>query len=67
MEAAERPPDELKRCLNGVIIRNAIMHAGIQLRIAFKTSARLANAASMSRWPSHFFGFASSARSSPKM
>ena len=31
MKDEERPSDdELKRCLNGVIIRNAIMHAGIK-------------------------------------
>lgn len=31
MEIEERPSDdELKRCLNGVTIRNAIMHAGIK-------------------------------------
>lgn len=31
MKAEERPSDdELKRCLNGVTIRNAIMHAGIK-------------------------------------
>lgn len=31
MKTEERPSDdELKRCLNGVTIRNAIMHAGIK-------------------------------------